>query len=601
MLKTYRIIFSLITPRDRRRFFALLGLVLISVAFEVVGIASILPLLQVLADPDVIQTNRILNWAYTIFTFKSAKEFSFALGIVVFCLIVLGLALKSLTLYALTRFAVMRAFNISSRLLNGSLHQPYTWFLNRHGAGLSTTVLGEVNSMVSGTMLPALQILPSIVSAAMILGFILVIEPYIAIGAFTLLGGSYVIIYTSLQDALKRLGEVRLQNNKKRFRIVQDATGGIKELKLMGLESSYTHSFQAAAFLVAKSQSKSMIIRQLPRFALEAISFGGLVLMLLYLIARGNGNLEEVLPTLGFIVVAIGRLFPALQQVYRHMSNIRFNTATLANVHQAAASLTLPKPQKLAELEAVPPIGLRNSLRLNDVSYQYPEAEKTAIANTSLTIPARTTIGIVGGTGAGKTTVVDLILGLLSPDSGEIQVDGKTITPDLRRGWQKSIGYVPQQIFLTDSSVASNIAMGSKPEDIDMEAVIRAAKIASLHDFVLSEMPEGYETTVGERGIRLSGGQRQRIGIARALYHDPDVLIMDEATSALDNLTERAVMEAVHKIAGEKTIIMIAHRLTTVENCDTIFLLQHGKVLTSGTYKDLLKNSPEFQEMVTSA
>ncbi len=236
-------------------------------------------------------------------------------------------------------------------------------------------------------------------------------------------------------------------------------------------------------------------------------------------------------------------------------------------------------------------------LELRHIDYSYATAERTALKDVNLKIPARSTIGIVGGTGAGKTTLIDLILGLLSPQEGEILVDGAPITSANLRAWQRSLGYVPQSIYLTDESVAQNIAFGVPREKIDRAAVERAARIAALHDFVLEELPKGYDTIVGERGVRLSGGQRQRIGIARALYTDPSLLIMDEATSALDNITERAVMEAVDNIRHDRTIILIAHRLSTVRGCDTIFLLERGGVAASGTYDELVKGSETFRKM----
>jgi len=240
---------------------------------------------------------------------------------------------------------------------------------------------------------------------------------------------------------------------------------------------------------------------------------------------------------------------------------------------------------------------LKRDLELRDVSFSYPNAKKTSLDAISFKIPANHKIGIVGGTGAGKTTMVDLMLGLLTPDEGSIVVDGEALSRTNMQAWRRTLGYVPQTIYLTDSTIAENIAFGIRSEDVDMDAVENAARIAALHDFVMAELPEGYKTKVGERGVRLSGGQRQRIGIARALYHDPDLLIMDEATSALDNLTERAIMEAVHNIGDDKTIIMIAHRLTTVEACDTIIMLEHGKIAASGTYKELIEKSDTFKRM----
>jgi ABC-type multidrug transport system fused ATPase/permease subunit len=243
------------------------------------------------------------------------------------------------------------------------------------------------------------------------------------------------------------------------------------------------------------------------------------------------------------------------------------------------------------------PLRLREAIELVDVHYAYPLAERQALNGLSIRIPANTRVGIVGGTGAGKTTAVDIMLGLLDPQAGALRVDGRAITPALRRAWQSTIGYVPQHIFLTDDSVAANIAFGIPPEKIDHAAVERAARVAELHDFVMGELPEGYETFVGERGVRLSGGQRQRIGIARALYHDPDVLIMDEATSALDNLTERAVMDAVHNLGRAKTVVLIAHRLSTVRDCDTIFMLEGGRLVAEGSYDALIAENRQFRAL----
>ncbi|WP_299961905.1 ABC transporter ATP-binding protein [uncultured Roseobacter sp.] len=601
MFTTYKKLISLLNRRERKRFALLFIMVIVSSVLETGGVALMLPFLQVLSDPGEIQSTAFLKFFYDTLGFTSAQSFSLFMGSCIFAFLVIGIAFKAVTLYALTRFGVMRAFGISTRLLKSSLYQPYIWFVSRHSSALTTSVLTEVNQLVSGSLLPALQILPNLLTILLIVGFIVAIEPVIAILAVVLLGGTYGLIYAGMRGLIGRLGHQRMIQNKRRFHTVQEATGGIKELKLMGLEQAYMTRFESAAFRMAKIQSVSVVVRQLPRFALEAIAFGGMIMMLLFLIARGGGNLAEVLPTFGFFVLAFGRLLPALQQIYSKFSQLRFNDAVLTNIHKEINALVMPKESDLEQANAQPPMGLKTSLALRNVSYQYPAAERAALHDMSLQIPANTTVGIVGGTGAGKTTAIDVMLGLLTPDAGTLEVDGTAVDTARLRAWQKSIGYVPQQIFLTDDTVAHNIAFGAATADIDMEAVTRAAKIASLHNFVETELPEGYQTHVGERGVRLSGGQRQRIGIARALYHDPDVLILDEATSALDNITERAVMEAVHNIGGKKTIIMIAHRLSTVKNCDEIFMLAGGKVLASGRFDDLMQNSPEFREMAKQA
>jgi ABC-type multidrug transport system fused ATPase/permease subunit len=276
---------------------------------------------------------------------------------------------------------------------------------------------------------------------------------------------------------------------------------------------------------------------------------------------------------------------------------MRFAGPALDALHTDLTTTSAPP----AAAPAPAPLRLRDRLVLRDVRYSYPGAERPALAGLDLAIGANTTVGLVGSTGAGKTTAVDVVLGLLEPDGGALEVDGVTIDAANRRAWQRALGYVPQQIFLTDDSVAANIALGVPPAEIDTAAVERAARIAELHDFVTGELPQGYATAIGERGVRLSGGQRQRIGIARALYHDPDVLILDEATSALDNRTERAVMDAVHNLGRAKTIVMIAHRLSTVRDCDTIFVLEQGRCVAAGHYDELLDRSRSFRELAQAS
>ena len=313
---------------------------------------------------------------------------------------------------------------------------------------------------------------------------------------------------------------------------------------------------------------------------------------------NGDGALTSVLPILGLLGVAGLRILPALQQVYHLLSLLRGGRPIFDLIVEELETL-----QKSAAANAVVGAGkdqilkLDTELSLEDVVYAYPETNRSVLAGLSLTIPVNTTVGIVGGTGAGKTTAIDVLLGLLFPQSGTIKVDDTPVERKTLRAWQNNVGYVPQQIFLVDATVAANIAFGVPEHEIDMDAVERAARLAELHDFVTGELENGYLEEVGERGIRLSGGQRQRIGIARALYHDPQVLILDEATSALDNLTERAVMDAVHNLGDSKTIIMIAHRLTTVQNCDQIFLLERGKLAAQGRYEELVETNATFREM----
>jgi ABC-type multidrug transport system fused ATPase/permease subunit len=410
-----------------------------------------------------------------------------------------------------------------------------------------------------------------------------------------LLGLAYGAIYVLMSGYLKRLGQARVNANKERFTAVSEAFGAAKEVKVGGLEHVYVKRFAKSAEIYAKGQAAAKVIAQLPRFVLEAVAFGGMLLLTLYLMGKSEG-FAAALPIISLYAFAGYRLMPALQQIYGAVTQLRFAGASLDALHKDLSSL------RTVDLEPRPiiPLPLTQAIRLEQVSYRYPNATQLALQSIDLSIPARSTVGFVGTTGSGKTTLVDLILGLHEAQKGCLSVDGQPITSSNRREWQRSIGYVPQQIFLADDSIAANIAFGVNTEDIDQAATERAAKIASLHDFVVKDLPQGYATTVGERGVRLSGGQRQRIGIARALYHNPEVLILDEATSALDSFTEQAVMEAVNNLTHRITIILVAHRLSTVRQCDQIYLLERGEVKCGGSYEELMHQNPQFRLLAQS-
>jgi ABC-type multidrug transport system fused ATPase/permease subunit len=594
MIRTYRMIWQILTRQERLRFLMLFALTIVAALFDVLGIAVILPFLQVVADPTVVDR----NWALQLFRdtlgLTDHRDVTVAFGITVFLVIVVGMIVRAFTSYAEVRFSLMRAYAIGVRLLRSYLHQPYVWFLSRNSAEFGQNLLSEVDTVIRESVLPAVLLLSGILVTLLIAGFLFVVQPMVAIGATLILLGVYAAVYLSLRGWLGRIGDARFVANRDRFHIVQEAMGGIKEVKVMGLEDEFLERFRGPAHAMAVQQTLGLVIGRLPRFALEGVCYGGFILMVLILVIGDGDAVSDALPILGLVGMAGMKLFPALQQIYFMMSSIRFSATALEKLHHSMTTLVDPEVQNVE----VPPLRLRKHLELRNLRFSYPEAEKETLSGFSAMIPAKSTVGIVGGTGAGKTTMIDLILCLLRADSGEIIVDGEVVTGDRVRAWQNSLGYVPQHIFLSDDTVAANIAFGVDPANIDMVEVERAARAANLHDFVVQDLPMGYQTTVGERGVRLSGGQRQRIGIARALYHDPDVLILDEATSALDTLTERAVMEAVQNLSHQKTIIMIAHRLSTVRNCDTIFLMSKGKLESQGKYDDLLSQSETFRKMV---
>ncbi|MCU0902975.1 MAG: ABC transporter ATP-binding protein/permease [Tabrizicola sp.] len=596
MIQTYRNLFLLFDRTERRRFWLLTAVMLLVAAAEIAGISAVLMLLNVLSNPESIQTSRTLSYVAQLTGLESDFSFQVGLAVAVLCVVMVGLAIKALGTYATIRFSTMRGFSISSRLLAAYLSQPYTWFLQRNSAELEKNVLSEVDGLVQRVILPCLRIVANGLLVLAILGFLLLVDPMVTLFSGGVLSLGYGLIYLRFRGRLHRLGQDMMDAFENRFLVAQEATGGIKDVKVMGLEATYVRSYSTAARKAAQSGATMGAMSELPRFALEAITFGTMLALILLLLLQNDGNVTEIVPTLGVIAFSTMRLLPSLQQIYHALVSIRGASAILSAI---VADFQSTPPLPLADATRTEPLRLERDLELSKVSFAYAEAEKPTLRGVDLVIPARTTVGIVGGTGAGKTTLVDLILGLLTPDDGVIRVDGQPITPENVRAWQGTLGYVPQTIFLTDETIASNIAFGVPKDEIDMAAVERAARVAALHDFVMSDLPQGYDTFVGERGVRLSGGQRQRIGIARALYRDPTLLIMDEATSALDNITERVVMEAVDRIRANKTIILIAHRLTTVKTCDTIFLMDRGRLLAQGSYDELLAGNAIFRRMVS--
>jgi ABC-type multidrug transport system fused ATPase/permease subunit len=597
MFETYRKLAELLSRRERRQLHLLYAMMIVSAVVEMFTIAALFPFLAIVAKPQMIESNAKLSAVYHALGFTTVDGFLIFAGAVVFGIVFFGLIFATVTQYAIYRYTAMRGYTIGGRVLRGYLTQPYAWFLNQHSADLGATVLTEVSEVVQRSMLPAMKLIAQAAVALLLALLLLAVDPVAAASAALLLGGSYGLVYVFVRTRLARMGRVRRMANQVKYKAAGEAIGGIKDVKLLHLEEAFLKRYERPALRAAEANAAIGVAAEAPRNVLRAIALGGILFFVLVMLTRGDTDMSAVLPVLGLYAFAGIRLLPALQQIYASIASMRFTKPVLDKLHADVMESLAAAPKALpADVPALP---LNERLELRNVRYAYPNVERGALDGFDIAIPARTTVGVVGGTGAGKTTAVDVILGLLRPQVGALFVDGVEVTDDKVRGWQRSVGYVPQHIFLTDENVAANIAFGVDPGKIDMAAVERAARVAELHDFVLHELPEGYGTLLGERGIRLSGGQRQRVGIARALYHEPDVLVLDEATSALDNLTERAVMDAVHNLGGKKTIIMIAHRLSTVRDCDRIFLLERGRVVAEGSYDQLVETNDEFRRLVS--
>ncbi|NVO28003.1 ABC transporter ATP-binding protein [Donghicola sp. C2-DW-16] len=589
MLQNYRHIWALLDRPERFSFIGLVGVSIFMALLEMTGVAAIFPFLKLVGDPSLFSKNEVYAQVAKRLSITEPTQFTLIFGVLVLCVLIAGMVFRAVGSYFQTRFAMMRGRSISRRILADYLSKPYPWHLQRNTSVLSQTLLSEVDLVVQQAVLPSIMLLTNVTVALLIAGFLFLAQPAVALGATLMLGLVYGITLLVLRKPLQRAGSERVLHNEARFQKIAEIGGGIKEIKAAGQETVAIAGFRPSAKGMAEAHSSAIVLGQMPKFALEAVIYGGFVSLILISFASGGGT-AQLMPLFGLFGMASLKLFPALQQIFADISLMRFSSNALstlaANTPTAGSVWNVHEPNKQ---------GFNQVIELKEVSFRFPGADAPAISNINLCIPARSTLGIVGGTGAGKSTMVDLLMGLLPASAGAVTLDGQAL---ITERWQKSIGYVPQQIFLSDDSIAANIAFGVSEADIDLDAVQRAAKAARLDNFVLNELPDGYLTSVGEGGVRLSGGQRQRIGIARALYRNPDVLIFDEATSALDNRTEAAVMEAIDQLAGQKTIIMIAHRLDTVKNCDQIILLDHGQIVARGSYAELLQSSDRFKRLV---
>ena len=587
-MQTFKKLLFLLSSSERKSAFKLLIMIIFMALLDMIGVASILPFMAVLTNPSFIETNFILNNMFQIsntFGVENNEQFLFALGVLVFLILVTSLCFKALITYMQLRFIQMREYSIGKRLVENYLNQTYSWFLNRHSADLGKTILSEVNQVVGGGIRPMIELIAQSIIIISLITLLIIVDPKLTMIVGFSLSGSYILTFYFTRKYLNRIGKERLKNNEIRFMSVSEAFGASKEVKIGGLEETYIKIFSDSAKIFAQTQTSSQVISQLPRFILEAIAFGGILLILLYSMSQ-SGSFNESLPIISLYAYAGYRLLPALQQIYSCFTQLTFLGPALDKLYEDIKNL---KQFNRNQDQGV--LSLNYKINLKDIHYSYPNTSRTSLKDINISIPAKSTVGLVGPTGCGKTTTVDIILGLLEAQKGTLEVDGKVITKQNSRSWQRSIGYVPQHIYLSDNTVSANIAFGIDPKNINQKAVEKASKIANLHNFVLDELPSQYQTTIGERGVRLSGGQRQRIGIARALYHNPEVLILDEATSALDNQTEKAVMDAVNNLGKNITIILIAHRLNTVKNCDIIFKLDKGLLIDQGTFDEIVNSN----------
>jgi ATP-binding cassette subfamily B protein len=566
----------------------------VSALAEVVSLSSVLPFIGILIAPDRVFKFPVTAHLVRALGISSAQQLVLPLTVMFVVAAVISGAIRSLLMWGITRFSHGSGAELSAEVYRRTLYQPYHVHVARNSSEVLSSITIKVLEAVN-VLYMSLVLISSLLSVALVTFALIAVDPLAAAVAIVGFGGAYGLVMGLQRRRLQRNGQRIAAEHTHVVKAIQEGLGGIRDVLLDGTQSVYCDIYRNADYPLRRAQGNNIFVTQSPRYLMDTV---GMVLIaaLAYGLSRQAGGVATALPVLGTLALGAQRLLPTLQQSYSSWAGIVGSEAALADV---LGMLDQPLPAD-ALLPAPAPLPFRDAARFAGIRFRYSSEGPWVLDGVDLTIRKGSRVGIVGTTGSGKSTALDLLMGLLTPTEGEVSVDGQPVTGTRIRAWQRTIAHVPQSIFLADTTLAENIAFGVPPGAIDLERVKQAARQAQIADFVEGRR-EGYDTLIGERGVRLSGGQRQRIGIARALYKQACVLVFDEATSALDNATERSVMDAIEGLHRDLTIVLIAHRLTTVRRCDTILELEHGRVVAQGTYEQLLQSSASFRRMARAA
>jgi len=578
-ISPFRQLWSIFTKDQRRVAIFLLFYMLVGMALETLGIGLVIPILSLIIEPNYISQYPLLSpWIGKLGNPSHEVLVIISILLLVFIYLIKAMFLAFLV-WRTTRFLYEFLANVSERLFSGYIYRPYSFHLFRNSAELIRNVIGQVNTITSVTQ-QSFLLLAEIMIITGISTLLLFIEPFGAfLVMFVFFCSSFVFHYFT-KDRVLRWGKERQYHDGFRIQHAQQGFGGIKDIKILGREKGFIDQYKVHNIAHSKISQRAVVLQALPRLWTELLLVIGLAVLVLAVVFQGK-SLNILLPILGVFAAAAFRLMPSVNRIIVAVQSIRYSMPVIKTIYDELNESRV----KVIPSDDIP---FNDELKFDRVSFSYPHSNNKAIDNVSIVIKKGTSIGIIGGSGSGKTTLIDIILGLFKPESGYVYVDGIDIQNGIQN-WQKNIGYVPQSIYLSDDTLRSNIAFGIAKNEINDDAVWRAIRSAKLENYI-NELPDGIDTIVGERGVRISGGQCQRVGIARALYHNPSVLVLDEATSSLDTKTEAEIMSAIDTYRGEKTIITIAHRLSTVKNCDYIYRLRKGSLIEKGNSSVILEN-----------
>lgn len=591
----FKNLMHLIGERNRAKLIWLQAVFLMAAVAQVLSVAAIPPFIQMLTDPSIISTNSLFSSAYDFIGAKSDREFLIFYAGGVAILVLFANFVSGLSIWALLRASMSMGAHVQRRIFNSYMDNDYSFFALNNSSKLTSQITQEIPRMIYMVVQPILHIVSQFFICFLIVVALLIVDIVVALVAVGLVLIIYFIIFKIIRGKVVDHGEKIYDINRMKLKLLNESLGGIKEVKLRGNEDYYKNELNDLTVRSLSSAAYIVLAGDLPRFVVETIIFSAILGLSIFIIVTA-GSTASALSIVSLYAMAGYKLLPAVQTIYKSYSSIKANGMVVSKLAEDLERSELYK-KSLYEL-GNEPISV-DSISFNNVYYHYPNSEEFALSDCSFEIKKCEITAFVGTSGAGKSTCVDLLLGLLTPTKGDISVKNCALSRSNLRSWRSQIGYVAQDIFLLDGSFRSNIAFGEIEECVDEEMLIRAAKMANIHDFIMS-CEGGYDFEVGERGAKLSGGQKQRIGIARALYKDPKVIIFDEATSALDNITEHNILNDIQKLASSKTIVMVAHRLTTVENANNIILFDKGRVLDEGTYSELAEKSEPFAKLLSA-
>lgn len=580
-------VFSLLAKEEKRRLFYMLIPMTITAIINVVGVAVIVPFIAVCANPNSIFQHKQLHVVYQYFGFSSTSHFLIMLGFLVLVVLFVSNGFAILTSYVSSKILGNIQKSLGKRFITQCLSQPYTFFLSKNSSVVATDLTNTVGLFVEGYLFNVMSFISVSLSMLFLAGALFYFRPVISAVVFLVFFMAFVGIYAFVRKKLSLYQKNAVFHMNAARKFASESIQGIKNHKIYHSEPFYIKGYIHNQKHVIQESVFTRVMGSVPRNALEIIAFGMVVGIALYLLMEDK-SFVSIMPTLALFAFSGYRILPAMQQLFQFFSSAKIRFGTVKQLHNYFDSFVMPVATTTENINLDENF---DEIKIDKVTFHYPGCIESTLKNISMTIKRNQTIGIVGTTGAGKTTIIDIILGLLRPSEGQLVVGGKSISGGNIYSWQSHLGYVPQHIYLSDDDVISNIAFGIPREKIDFDAVVKAATIANIHDFIVNDLANGYESKIGEQGVQLSGGQRQRIGIARAMYRNPPVLVLDEATSALDQITEKAVMSAIYKLKHKKTIIIIAHRLSTIRLADAVYLIDKGQVKDYGDFDTVMSRN----------